>query len=196
MLPETEAPADEAPEDTVRPVRTWKAIATLRAVRVFKRRPVEPKRLAKILDAGRRAPSSMNAAAMGRSSWCASPTGWRRSATVGDYAGHLAKAPVAIAFVTADGSTDSERESIAFDLGQCVQSMLLAAWEMEIGGCHAAVYDEGEARRILELPDGKRCDYLISLGYPKTADRDGPPHGPRSTRRPLDELRHDETWPG
>jgi len=116
-------------------------------------------------------------------------------ATVGDYAGHLAKAPVAVAFVTPESATDSERESIAFDLGQCVQSMLLAAWEMGIGGCHAAVYDEDVARRILGLPDGRRCDYLISLGYPKTpiaTDR------PRTTvaRRPVDDLRHDETWSG
>jgi nitroreductase len=175
-------------------VRTWKAIATLRAVRAFKRRPVEPKRVTRILDAGRRAPSSMNL-----QRWefvvVREPDRLAALAKVGDYAGHLAKAPVAIAFVTPDGGTDSDRESVAFDLGQCVQSMLLAAWEMGIGGCHAAVYDGAEVRRILELPDGKRCDYLISLGYPKTAiatDR------PRATvaRRPLEELRHDETWSG
>lgn len=175
-------------------MRTWKTIATLRAVRAFKRRPVEPKRLAKILDAGRRAPSSMNL-----QRWefvvVREPDRLAALAKVGDYAGHLAKAPVAIAFVTPAGPTDPERESIAFDLGQCVQSMLLAAWEMGIGGCHAAVYDEAEACRILELPDGKRCDYLISLGYPKTpiaTDR------PRTTvaRRPMDNLRHDETWSG
>lgn len=175
-------------------MRTWKAIATLRAVRTFKRTPVEPKRLAKILDAGRRAPSSMNA-----QRWAfvvvREPDRLAALAGVGEYAAHLAKAPVAIAFVTPDSLTGWERESIAFDLGQCVQSMLLAAWEMGIGGCHAAVYDEPAVRMILELPDGMRCDYLISLGYPKTAvatDR------PRETvaRRPMDDLRHDETWPG
>ena len=175
-------------------MKTWKAIATLRATRTFKRTPVQPKRLAVILEAGRRAPSSMNA-----QRWAfvvvREPDRLAALAGVGDYAGHLAEAPVAIAFVTPDSPTDWERESIAFDLGQCVQSMLLAAWDMGIGGCHAAVYDEPAAREILGLPDGMRCDYLISLGYPKTpvaTDRVRDKVG----RHPLADLRHDETWSG
>jgi nitroreductase len=175
-------------------VRTWKAIATLRATRTFKRKPVEPKRIARVLDAGRRAPSSMNL-----QRWefvvVREPDRLAELAQVGAYAGHLAKAPVAIALVTPDGPTDWERESIAFDLGQCVQSMLLAAWEMGLGGCHAAVYDEGAVRRILELPDGKRCDYLISLGYPKVPVATDRPRA-KVARRPLGELRHDETLSG
>lgn len=173
-------------------MKTEKAIATLRAIRSFKRKPVEPKRLADILDAGRRAPSSMNL-----QRWAfvvvREPDRLAALAEVGDYADHLAKAPVAIAFVTPDSPTDWERESIAFDLGQCVQSMLLAAWEMGIGGCHAAVYDEPAARRILGLPEGMRCDYLISLGYPETpvaTDR----AREKVDRRPLADLWHDETW--
>jgi nitroreductase len=175
-------------------VKTEKAIATLRAIRSFKRKPVEPKRLANILEAGRRAPSSMNL-----QRWAfvvvREPDRLAALAGVGDYAGHLATAPVAIAFVTPDSPTDWERESIAFDLGQCVQSMLLAAWEMGIGGCHAAVYDEPAARRILGLPEGMRCDYLISLGYPRTAvatDR----ARDEVDRHPVADLRHDETWQG
>jgi len=175
-------------------VKTWRTIATLRAVRTFKRKPIEPKRLTEILEAGRRAPSSMNL-----QRWefvvVREPDRLAALAAVGDYADHLAHAPVAIAFVTPDSPTDWERESIAFDLGQCVQSVLLAAWEMGIGGCHAAVYDEDAVRRILELPEGRRCDYLISLGYPKTpvaTDR------ARDTvaRKPMKELRHEETWLG
>ena len=173
-------------------MKTWKAIATLRATRTFRRKPVEPKRLAVILEAGRRAPSSMNL-----QRWdfvvVREPDRLAALAKVGDYAGHLAKAPVAIAFVTPDSPTDWERESIAFDLGQCVQSMLLAAWDMGIGGCHAAVYDEAAVRRILALPDGKRCDYLISLGYPKTPVATDRPRD-EVDRRPLPDLRHDETW--
>ncbi|MEO8477750.1 MAG: nitroreductase family protein [Actinomycetota bacterium] len=175
-------------------MKTGKAIATLRAIRTFKRTPVEPKRLAKILEAGRRAPSSKN-----EQRWAfivvREPDRLAALAGVGDYAGHLAKAPVAIAFVTPDSSIDWERESIAFDLGQCVQSMLLAAWEMGIGGCHAAVYDEAAARRILGLPDGMRCDYLISLGYPKTPVPTDRPTA-KVDRHPVSALRHDETWTG
>jgi nitroreductase len=173
-------------------VRTWKTIATFRMVRTFSRKPVEPKRLEKILEAGRRAPSSKN-----EQRWAfvvvREPDRLAALSGVGDYAGHLAKASVAIAFVTPDSPTGWERESIAFDLGQCVESMLLAAWEMGIGGCHAAVYDEDAVRRILAIPEGRRCDYLVSLGYPKTPIPTDRPRD-RVARTPLADLRHDETW--
>ena len=46
---------------------------------------------------------------------------------VGDWPGHLAGAAAAVAFVTPDASRPGERESIAFDRGQCDQNMMLAA---------------------------------------------------------------------
>lgn len=173
-------------------MKTWRAIATQRAVRDFSPRPIGAKRLERILEAGRRAPSSNN-----EQRWSfvviTDPDRLRALAGVGDWTQHLEGAAAAVAFVTPDSPTDWERESIAFDLGQCVQNMLLAAWELGIGGCHAAVYDPDATRRILAYPRDRRCDYLISLGYPASApDVDRPRRSVR--RRPMMELRHDETW--
>jgi nitroreductase len=112
----------------------------------------------------------------------------RRLAGVGAYASHVAGAAAAIALVVPEGPDPDERESIAFDLGQCAENMMVAARGLGIGSVHAAVYDEPLARELLGYPAGWRCDYLLSFGYPER------PHGPPRDRKPLEELVHRERW--
>jgi nitroreductase len=173
-------------------VRT--AIHTLRAARDFSERPLERATLERIVDAGRWAPSSKN-----EQRWafvvCTEREHLRALATVGDYAGHLAGAAAAAALVVPGADEGWRRVSIAFDLGQCAQNMMLAAWEEGVGAVHAAVYDQELARRLLGYPDGHRCDYLLSLGYPADAERLRRPRSGRG-RRPLEELVHWERWGG
>ncbi len=163
------------------------AIASQRAVRRFAERPIEPEKLERILDAGRRAPSSMN-----EQRWSfvvvTDRERLRELARLGDYADHIAGAAAAVALVTPEPTEDWEGESIAFDLGHCAQSLMLAAWELGIGSVHAAVYDEPQARELLGYPEGWRCDYLLSLGYPAS-----PPSG-QGRRKSLEELVHRERW--
>ena len=163
------------------------AISTQRAVRTFDGRPLPDEALTAILEAGRRAPSSMN-----EQRWafvvCTDREHLRELAAVGDYAGHIERAAAAIALVTPVAEQDWRRESIAFDLGQCAQSMMLAAWELGVGSVHAAVYDEELTRRLLGYPDGWRCDYLLSFGYPARRPTGG------GTRKPLEQLVHRERW--
>ena len=170
----------------------WQAISTHRAVRKFAERPIEPEKLERILRAGRRAPSSMN-----DQRWsfvvCTDRAHLEQLSRVGDWAGHLAGAAAAIALVTPDAGDASERESIVFDLGHCAQNMMLTAWEMGIGSVHATVYDEALARELLGYPDGYRCDYIFSFGYP--ADPNELTRPPRKGgRKPLAELVHQERW--
>lgn len=110
---------------------------------------------------------------------------------VGDYAEHLAGAGAAIALVTPDTDEDWRRESISFDLGQCAQNMTLTAWELGIGSVHAAVYDEDLVRALLGYPQGYRCDYLLSFGYPAGGSL---PKPNESGRKPLRQLVHEERW--
>jgi nitroreductase len=163
------------------------AIETQRAIRRFAERPIEPETLDRILDAGRRAPSSMN-----EQRWAfVVVTGrdrLRALAAVGDYSDHLAIAAVAIALVTPDATEGWQRESIAFDLGQCAQNLMLRAWDLGVGSVHAAVYDEGLARRLLGYPDGWRCEYVLSLGYPAAAP------AAQGVRKPIDEVVHSDRW--
>lgn len=172
-------------------METWTAIETRRAVRDFDGRPLELAHLQRILDAGRRAPSSMN-----EQRWdfiaCVDPAHLRELARVGDYADHLAGAAAGVALVTPDTSEGWRRESIAFDLGQAAQNMQLAAWDLGIGSAHASVYDEDLARELLGYPAGSRCDTILSFGYP--ADPTVLGRAPSAGRRALDQVVHPERW--
>ncbi len=170
----------------------WTAIITQRAVRTFSERPIPDDALERILDAGRRAPSSKNTqpwefvvvtdrARLGELS------------RTGRYAGHLAGATVAVFFVTDDPANPDALAKVLYDVGHATQSMMLVALELGIGTVHAAVYERALAARLLGLPDGRRCDFAISLGYPAKA---GLLDQPRRTvpRRSLEEIVHRETW--
>lgn len=162
-------------------------IGSLRAIRAFDGRPIPDDVLERILEAGRRAPSSMN-----EQRWAfvvsTDPAHLRELATIGDYADHVAGAAAAIALLTPEAEEPWRRESIAFDLGQCAQNMQLAAWAEGVGSVHAAVYDEARTRELLGYPAGWRCDYLLSLGYPRRRSTS------RGGRTRLDELVHRERW--
>jgi nitroreductase len=164
-----------------------RAISTQRAVRSFDGRPLPDEVLAAILEAGGRAPSSMN-----EQRWafvvCTDRRHLRELAAVGGYADHVAGAAAAVALVTPEAEEGWRRESIAFDLGQCAQNMMLAAWDLGVGSAHAAVYDEGLARRLLGYPDDRRCDYLLSFGYPARPPRT------QGAREPIERLVHRERW--
>ncbi len=179
------------PDDTARlhfaRMDVGRAIETQRAVRRFSDRPIDAGDLDAILDAGRRAPSSMN-----EQRWSfvvvTAPERLRELSAIGDYADHIARAAAAIALVTPEADEDWRRESIAFDLGQCAQNIMVRAWALGIGSVHAAVYDEALARRLLGYPDGFRCDYVLSLGYPAE------PFAEQGVRKPFDEVVHRDRW--
>jgi nitroreductase len=168
------------------------AIRTQRAVRQFAERPIDAGVLTRVLQAGRFAPSSINA-----QRWqfvlCTERGLLRELAKVGTYAGHVEGAAAAVALVTPRGRSEREHASISFDLGQCARNMMLAAWELGIGSVHASVHQEGLARDLLGYPDDHTCEYLISLGYP-AEPYDKTMRIPGHARRPLEELLHRERW--
>ena len=101
-------------------------------------------------------------------------------------AAHLAAATVAVALVI-------PRTDDAWDLGRAAQSMVLAAWDMGIGSVPATVYDHALASRLLGLPVGWSCPYLLSFGYP--ADPEVLTRPKRAgKRKTLPEIVHLERW--
>lgn len=171
---------------------TWTAISTKRAIRAFADRPLDPAHLERILDAGRHAGSAKNL-----QRWdfivCRERAHLAELAAVGPWAGHLARAAVAVALVTPDPHAPGAPLSIMFDLGQVAQNMMLAAWELGIGSVPATVYDQDLARRLLGLPADRHCEYLLSFGYPADPGRLTAPLRPGG-RKPLASIVHEERW--
>ena len=173
-------------------METWTAINTIRVVREFTDRAVEPAHLQRILDAGRRTASSKN-----QQDWTfivvRDRARLRELAEVGRYASHLAGAAVAIALVRPAAKNEHQLATFLWDLGRAAQNMVLAAWELGVGSVPATVYDLDLAARLLGLPDDRRCDFLLSFGYPADPARLSAPNraGGRVT---LEEIVREERW--
>ena len=169
-------------------MQTWDAITARRNVRSFADRPIEAADLDRILEAGRRAPSSQNwqpwdfIIVTDREQLRALAKVWRG-------AGHVATSAATIAVIGA--TADNEFGRAQFDLGQATMAMLLAAADLGIGSCHAGVADLPLARDVLGLPEDRDWALLISLGYP--ADRPLVPiRNPK--RRPFSDVVHRGRW--
>ena len=173
-------------------MQTWQAINRVRVIRDFDGRPIEPDHLDRILHAGRRTASSKN-----RQDWAfvvvREREALRELSKVGRYADHLATAPAAIALVRPDAKNEHQLRTYLWDLGRAAQNMVLAAWELGIGSVPATVYDLDLAARLLRLPADKRCDFLLSFGYPADPEMLTAPNRPGG-RVSLDEIIHEEHW--
>jgi nitroreductase len=171
-------------------METWDAIRSRRNLRQFADRPVSGEDLDRILEAGRRAPSSRNSqpwdfvVVTDRQQLKDLSTVWRGG-------GHVASSAATIALVIAVSEDPSERARMRFDLGQATMSMMVAASDLSIGSGHSAIGDQDLARQILGLPADREAAYLISFGYP--ADRPlRPIRNP--DRRPFDDVVHRGSW--
>ena len=170
----------------------WTAIRTKRMVRRFEGRPLAPEHIDRIVDAGRHAGSSKN-----KQRWdfvvVEDRATLQRLAEVGQFAGHVAGAAAAVAVVTPDPTRPGASLSLVWDAGLAAENMLLAAWELGIGGCPATVYDQPLTRGILGYPEDRWCGYVLSFGYPADAeDLTRPPRA--GGRKPLDEVTRREHW--
>ena len=107
------------------------------------------------------------------------------------YAGHVAGSAATVALLAPASTDRDERETFQFDLGQACMSIMLAAADLGIGSCHAAVDDQRLARNVLALPADRECVWLVALCEP--ADRPLRPIE-RPDRRALDDVVHRQRW--
>jgi nitroreductase len=171
-------------------METWDAITSRRNVRSFESRPLPARELDRILEAGRRAPSSRNwqpwdfVAVTDREQLAQLAKVWRGGA-------HVADAAAAIALVIPNTLETHDREVALFDLGQATMAMMIAAADLGVGAGHSAVANQGLARAVLGLPADRDTAYLIDLGHP--ADRPLKPIR-RPNRRPFEDVVHRRRW--
>lgn len=171
-------------------METWDAIRARRNVRQYQDRSISGDDLNRILEAGRRAPSSMN-----WQPWDFVVVTDRQHLTalskVWIHGGHVARSAATIAVVAPVPQDDFQRDWGPYDLGQATMNIMLAAADLGIGSGHSAVGDQDLARTILGFPEDRYLAYLIALGYP--ADRPLKPIV-NPTRRPFEDVVHREHW--
>lgn len=170
-------------------MKVSEAIRTKRAVRKFLGKPIPDDVTESILNAGRRSQSSKN-----KQEWRFIAIREKRTlealSKCGNWAGHLAGAPFAVAILTPDPTAKFQT---MFDAGQAAAYMQLAAWELGIGSCLASLYEHEKAAGILGLPPEWHVRIAISFGYPQEEEKlvAAPRKG---GRKPLDEVVHWEKW--
>jgi nitroreductase len=171
-------------------METWDAITARRNVRDFEDRPLPDEDLDRILEAGRRAPSSRN-----WQPWdfvvVTDRERLKELAKVWEHAGHVAGSAATVAVIIPRLEDQHEREIAQFDIGQATATMQIAAADRGIGSGHSVVADQDLARRVLGFPDDREAAFLIDLGYP--ADRPLTPIR-NPDRRPFEEVVHRERW--
>lgn len=171
-------------------METWDAIRARRNVREYTDREIARGDLERILEAGRRAPSSMN-----WQPWdfvvVTEREQLRKLSEVWKGAGHVATAAATVALVARIPEDDAHGRWVQYDLGQATANMMLAATDLGIGSGHSAVGDQAAAQRVLGFPEGYFCVYLIAFGYPS-----GRPLRPieRPDRRSIDDVVHWDHW--
>lgn len=171
-------------------VETWDAIRARRNVRAYQDRPIARGDLERILEAGRRSPSSSNwqpwdfVVVTDRGQLQELSKAWRHGQ-------HVAVSAATVGLVAPIPADDRHRDWTQYDLGQATMSMMIAAADLGIGSGHSAVGDQEQARKVLGFPDDRFCAYMLAFGYP--ADRPLTPIQ-RTNRRPFDDVVHWEHW--
>src|SRR3954468_13792301 len=172
-------------------METWDAIRARRNVREYTDRPITREDLERILEAGRRAPSSQNwqpwnfVVVTDREQLVELAKAWEQGGK------HIARSAATIAVVAEQPEDERRGELLQYDLGQTTAYIMIAAADLGIGSGHSAVRDQEQAQRVLGFPDGYFCAYMIGFGYP--ADRPLRPVQ-KPDRRPFDDVVHWDRW--
>jgi nitroreductase len=141
-----------------------RSLIAKRAVRSYRDEPVPVDTVRQIVDQARWTGSARN-----RQPWrfaAVYEAGIRAElARLGEYAGHLAAAPVVLVLLSpAERWLDTE-----FDLGRVAQSITIVATSMGLGSCVVSLYPDGNARRaaaLVHAESGWVARHAIALGHP------------------------------
>ena len=163
------------------------AVEKRRSIRKYLTKPVEDEKLKAILEAGRLGPSAANKQP------ChiivVTKPDARQSMKDAYKADWFTQAP-AIILVCADPKEawcrkDGE-EYWKVDAAICMQNIVLASTELELGTCWIAAFDEKGAKKALNIPEEIRVVGMTPLGYPAEEK------GPANDRKPLEKSFYSE----
>lgn len=148
------------------------AIKTRRSIRSYSPRPIEPEKLAAVMEAARLAPSACNA-----QHWkfiVVTDPGLRgKLAEACGNQGFVGDAPAAIVAVgTKPGVMTNSQPAEAVDLSIALSFALLEACEQGLGTCWVAMYEQDRVKALLGIPASASVVAVTPLGYP--SEQPGP----------------------
>ena len=151
------------------------AIRTRRSIRRFKKEPVPPELIEKMLEAARWAPSSVNS-----QPWefivVTGPETKKRISRSFNFSSFLNEAPLAIAVVV-----DRLRTACPVQDGTtAAYAIWLAAHDLGLGACWINPNIPSGIKKILGIPFTKKLITVLAIGYPDEA--------PVHTRRKLQDF--------
>ncbi len=169
---------------------TWDALAARRQERDYADTPVDRAVLRRVLEAGRRSPSSRNLQRWDFVVVTDAATKVELAKTW-QGAGWTPGAPVVVALIAPVEQDDLQRLSVEYDLGQAATAMLIAATALGLASGQCSSRDQPLARSILGLPADRYCSKLLTFGHPA-----GRPLRPieHPDRRGFDEVIHWDRW--
>ncbi len=138
------------------------AIKERRSVRSFREEQVPEEILAKVIEAGRLAPSANN-----RQPWhfiVVKDSVKREVLSEGKYAKFLTKCPVVIV-----GCGDKVRSEkwYAVDLAISLENMVIEATSEGLGTCWIGSFSNDSVKNLLKIPENFDVVAMLALGYPK-----------------------------
>ncbi len=160
-----------------------------RSIRKYKAAPIEKEKLFRVLEAGRLAPSAANkqpwyfivvdSEEVKKKLFNAYPSEW------------FIKAP-AIIVACADPSLAWKRkdgeEYWKVDLAIAIEHIVLQAYSEGLGTCWVCAFNESEAKKALNIPEGIRVVAMIPIGYPDEEK------GEVTNRKQLKEIVFMNSW--
>jgi nitroreductase len=162
----------------------YNSILSLRAIRAFDNRTIDPADLGAVLEAARWTGSSKN-----RQNWSFIVVDdsqvKERLLGAGNFMSPVANAPAVICLV-------QEPDGYEFDTGRLAQNIMLAADAIGMATCPVTLHREEIAAEVLGLPDGTRCRYGVAIGYREP----GAGATKMGGRKPIEDVVHRNIYGG
>ena len=160
------------------------------SVRAYKSTPIEEKKLEKVLEAARLAPTACNLQPF---QLIVIHTDGRKDELKRIYSeSWFAQAPVVIcacAVPSQSWARQDGRNYCHIDVAIAMDHLILAAADQGLGTCWIGAFDPGEAQSVLGLPEDVEPIAFTPLGYP-----DDQPSHRHKDRKPINELVRYEHW--
>ena len=168
-------------------MRVTDAIKTLRSVRKYKDKPVEPEKLEKVLEHARLAPSALN-----KQPWSFILVSDQDTIDKINYACNQTWFTPHMIVGCVDPAQSYVREDgegyWKMDLALAMHNLMLAAWEEGLGTCWVVAFNEKDIKMFLDIPHYLKVLAITPIGYPDEKK------GEVTKRKELEEILFYDKW--